>query len=434
MEVETISKNNKNLANTLMIAFFALLPIFVGCSKDKNLFMLDIAKSAALFIAPADSVFKNSRLFKITENGIVEEVSYLNKRRKQINETFIPEMIYTVGNSDYFVASISNQYYKTDTYLVRKSDGVVFDMDIYIEASEHNRAGGFLNSDYFIQDENKSIFFKNMKQLFKIDISDLNNITSTPLIANSAWLFWGFTTSEKGDIFYNAGGVYKLRRSAGELTNVPYINLSTNSWTGLDGKIKYIVDRRNYHEYDITKNDFTLYYPLNVYSVDVDANNVASFIVEKTIITTGGWYHGTAFLLRFNNRIILIPRDFHDVSNFLEVDNFTNTLREIVLSYGISRVNRVVNSENYYYLSGLNSSQQPFLIKIDPSTDTVTELLPAGAYQVYEMAVRSNNQLTINALRISDGVKILGKISPDGVLAVIDEQMNVEVAVLKSIQ
>jgi len=184
-----------------------------------------------------------------------------------------------------------------------------------------------------------------MKQLFKIDISDLNNITSTPLIANSAWLFWGFTVSEKGDIFYNAGGVYKLRRSAGELTNVPYINLSTNSWTGLDGKIKYIVDRRNYHEYDITKNDFTLYYPLNVYSVDVDANNVASFIVEKTIITTGGWYHGTAFLLRFNNRIILIPRDFHDVSNFLEVDNFTNTLREIVLSYGISRVNRVVNSK-----------------------------------------------------------------------------------------
>jgi len=50
------------------------------------------------------------------------------------------------------------------------------------------------------------------------------------------------------------------------------------------------------------------------------------------------------------------------------------------------------------------------------------------------MAVRSNNQLTINALRISDGVKILGKISPDGVLTVIDEQMNVEVAVLKSIQ
>ena len=433
MEVEIISKNRKNLTNILMIASFTLLLIFVSCNKDQNLFSLDIANSTSLFIVPADSVFKNSRLLKITDNDIVEEVSYLNKRGNQINETFIPEMIYTIGNSDYFAVSIRNQYYKT-TYLVRKSDGAVFDMNVNIEVFEHNRSGGFLNSDYFAQDENENLFFKNSKQLFKLNISNLNSIISIPLTTNSKMLFWGFTVSAKGDIFYNTGGFYKVRKSAGGLTNVPYIKLSTNSWTGLDGKIKYIVDGRNYYGYDIKKNVYTFFYPLSVYSVDIDANNVASFIVEQTINTTGGWYHGAALMLRFNNRIILIPRDFYGVSNFLEVDNFTNTLREIVLSYGISSVNKGVNSENYYYLSGINSSQQSFLIKIDPSSDTVTELFPAGAYQVYEMTVCNNDHLIINALRISDGVNILGKISPDGLLTVIDEQMNVEVTVLKCIQ
>jgi len=433
MEVKTISKNSKDLTNILIIASFALLPVFVSCIKDKNLFRLDIANSASLFIVPADSIFLNNRLFKITDNGIVEEVSYLNKRGNQINETFIPEMIFTIGNLDYFAISIRNQYYKI-TYLVRKSDGAVFDMNVYIEVSEHNRVGGFLNSDYFAQDENKNIFFKNSNQLFRLNINNLNNITSIPLTTNSNRLFWGFTVSAKGDIFYNSGDVYKVRRSAGGLTNVPYIILSTNSWTGLDGKIKYIVSGVPYYKYDIEKDEFTLFYPLRVFSIDIDANNAASFTAEQTINTVGGWYHGASLMMRFNDRIILIPRDFYGVSSFLEVDNFTNTLREIVLSYEISSVNRGVNSENYYYLSGLNSSQQPFLIKIDPSSDTLTELFPVGAYQVHEMAVCNNDYLTINALRIADGVNILGKISPSGILTVIDEQMNVEVTVLKRIQ
>jgi len=434
MEVKTISKNSKNLTSLLMMASLVLLPLFISCTKDKNLFRLNITDSESLFIVPADSVFKNTKLFKITNSGIVEEVSYLNKRGNQIKKTFIPEMIFTIGNSDYFAANIRNQYNKTVTYLVRKSDGAVFDMNVCIEASEHNRAGGFLNSDYFAQDENNNIFFKSSKQLFELNISNLNSITSIPLTTDSEMLFWGFTISAKGDIFYNTGGVYKIRKSAGGLTNVPHIKLSTNSWTGLDGKIKYIVDRRNYYVYDIKTNDYTLFYPLSVYSVEIDTNNMVSFIVEQTISTTGGWYHGVALMLRFNNRIILIPRVFYGVSNFLEVDNFTNTLREIVFSYEISSVNRGVNSENYYYLSGLNGSQQPFLIKIDPSSDTVTELFPAGAYQVFEMTVCNNDHLTINALRIADGVKILGKISPSGVLTVIDEQKNVEVTVLKCIR
>jgi len=433
LPVITLSKNSKNLTTILMMASLSLLPLLVSCDHDKNLFRIDIANSVSLFIVPADSVF-SSRLFKITDDDIVEEVSFLNKKGHQINETFIPEMVLAISNSDYFAASIRNQYNKATTYLVRKSDGTIFDMNIYIEVSGHNQVGGYRNSDYFAQDENKNIFFKNYKQLFMLNTSNLNSITSIPLTTNSETIFFGFTISAKGDIFYNTEGVYKIRRSAGGLVNVPYIKLSTNSWTGLDGKIKYIVDGMNDLKYDTKKDDYTYLYPVRVLTVDIDANNVASFTVEKTINTAGGWYHGAALLLRFANRIILIPSSFHGASNFLEVDNFTNTLREIVLSYGLSSVNRGVNSENYYYLSGLNSSKQPFLIKIDPSSDTVTELFPAGAYQVYEMAVCNNDHLTINALRIADGVKIIGKISPSGVLAVIDEQMNVEVTVLKNIQ
>ena len=416
-----------------IFAYLALALVFVSCNMDKNLFRLDIANSVSLFISPVDSILKSSILFKITEEGIVKEVSYLNKRGKQIKKTFFPIMIYTINNSDFFVASIKKQQFKTNTYLVRKSDGVVFNMNVSIELSDNNRVGGYSNSDYFAQDDNKNMYFMSHKQIFRLNISNLNNITGIPLTTNSQMLLWGFTLSSKGDIFFNTNGVYKVR-IAEKLRNVPYIKLSTNSWTGLDGRIKYIVDGMNYFKYDIKTNDYTFFYPVNVYAVDIDENNVAYFTVEKTIDTIGGWYHSASLMLRFNNRVILIPVNFYGASNFLEVENPSNTIREIILPYGISSINRAVNSDNYYYLSGRNSLQQPFLIKVDAATDCVTELLPANAYEVYTMVVSNNDYLIFNALRKSDGVKILGEISPNGELKIIDEQMNVEVTVLKHIQ
>ena len=433
VEIKTVSKSRKCLESMLIKACLAFLLVFVSCNKGKNdLFRLGIDKAVSLFIAPADSIIEQS-LFKITVDGVVEEVSYLNNRGKQIKGTFIPEMLFTIRNSEYFAAKIRNQHNKTDTYLVRKSDGSVFNMNTHIGASEHERIGGYYNTEFFVKDENNYIYFISQHQLFKLNINDINSLMPIPLTTSSGALFWGFTVSAKGDIFYNIRGVYKLRRSAGGLVNVPYIKLSTNSWAGLDGRIKYIVDRRNYPVYDEKGNISKYFYPLSVYAVDIYESGEASFTVENNLTTTGGWYHGAALMIRFNNRVILFPRVFYGATKFLEVENPSNTLREIVLSYDISTINRGINSDNYYYLSGLNSSQQPYLIKIDPATDVVTELFPAGTYKIFEMDVSNNDYLTFNALRMADGVKILGEISPTGEITVIDAKMNVEVIVLKCV-
>ena len=151
-----------------MSVLIIVLSAFVSCNKYKNdLFRLDIDNAASLFIAPADSMSEQS-LYKITVNGIVEEVSYLNKRGNQIEGFFIPEMLYTISNSNFFAAKLRNQHNETNTYLICRSNGVVYNINANIEEfGTHNRVGGYMNSDYFALDEDNNMYFKNQNNLFR---------------------------------------------------------------------------------------------------------------------------------------------------------------------------------------------------------------------------------------------------------------------------
>ena len=117
-----------------------------------------------------------------------------------------------------------------------------------------------------------------------------------------------------------------------------------------------------------------------------------------------------------------------------EIENPSDSPRDISLDYPILDVKMAENSDNYYYLSGKNQSSQPYFVKVNPRNDTVTELVPAGAYDIYSLTVSSNDEVLFNALRMSDGAKVVGKISSTGNISILDDGLGIQTTVLERIQ
>ena len=88
-------------------------------------------------------------------------------------------------------------------------------------------------------------------------------------------------------------------------------------------------------------------------------------------------------------------------------------------------------SSDFYYISGNDGSSNPMLIKVNPANDSATTLLTAGLYDIYKMTISSDNIVLFNALRMADGVKIIGQIDAIGTVTILDETLDKEMVVLE---
>jgi len=450
---DTISKNGRSSkshtsrGNILRKAFFVLLSAAVvvmgSCDKDKDktLTKINISDAASLFLAPSSggtksltkSETKEIRLFKITEDGDIVEVDFLDNGGNKIEQrTMMPQMIWRISNSDYFMARFS---YKN--YLVRKSDGAVFliNVDVLTYDDSPRRAGGFRNGDLIVQDANKNLYCmtgginNSAERVYKFDVSNPNSITSEPRTPDTENAFH-FTVSANGDIFYCQvlltgawGSSPRVRKSNGGLWNVPNVSNQINSWTGLDGKIRFL------GETTVWNQETGGYNPI-LKTLNIDNESVEEKILDDVRhIGSSSWEN---HILRFNNRIVLLSNAGGNVY-ILEIENATSTPRSIP-SPPMRDFKIAVSSNNNIYLSGTNDAAQPVLFKIDVNTGTATSLFAAGAYDIFAMTVSPNDELTFNALRMSDGRKIIGKITSSGQVQVLDESLDSEVVVLERIQ
>ena len=75
---------------------------------------------------------------------------------------------------------------------------------------------------------------------------------------------------------------------------------------------------------------------------------------------------------------------------------------------------------NYLYIAGMDSTNNTMLFKYDytlkddTTTRGKTQLLPLNDYDVYSFTVSENDGITFNALRLSDGKKIIGRVGLNG--------------------
>ena len=118
-----------------------------------------------------------------------------------------------------------------------------------------------------------------------------------------------------------------------------------------------------------------------------------------------------------------------------EVYNETNNPRVVSLvNLEFNTISSVISTENFYYIAGTDSKNNTFLIKVDPTTDEYTNLLPQNDYDVFSFTASESDGIVFNALRMNDGKKIIGKVGINGGdVTIIDEESDVEISYLKRI-
>lgn len=413
------------------VSVIILSVLLFGCSLDEStdddpsiLAKLGIDDATNLFIAPSvsssssiRSIFRSTesdKLFKITSDGYIQEVTYLDENDQEMTIINIPTAIYNV-NTEYIIV-----LFGSEGYLVRKSDGAVFSLTDVGVPSDQLQQGNFINAEKIQTDVSGNIYYQitiydgeSTTIVIKIDVTDPNNLTKTDYTPDTDYIN-GFNVTSEGHISYNygSGDSNRIKKSNGGLYNLPSIGWLTH-WVGLDDKIRYQksdLDRDTIVTVSIDPGDFTVTTSEVTGSLDY-LQNVSSY------------------LFKFIDRTVLIETGNEYIN---ELENPTDTPRKITISE-IDDIKLADASANYYYLSGDDSSVNPLLLKVNPVDDSVTTLLSPGLYDIINMTVSSDDTVIFNALRMSDGVKIIGEIDSLGTVTILDEIIDSEIVILERI-
>ncbi|MDR0606429.1 MAG: hypothetical protein LBG80_19305 [Bacteroidales bacterium] len=424
--------------NGLLDVIFCIVLVFgmilLGCDLGDNgndngnttLVKLNIIDATNLFIAPSSSsafsaratgASSSNKLFKITEDGYVQEVTstYEDEDGNVVSstETLTPTAIYNIDDNYIIVV------FSSDGFLVRKNDGTVFSLkNVGLPDSGGTQQNNYHNASVIQKDSSGNIYYATGTHtpIVKIDISNPNNLTKTDIVQPlSTDQISAYDIDLNGNIvysYYSTGGIVeRIKKANGGLINLPH---EMAWWIGLDGKIKYYTHGQKIITYTIEPPSYTE----TVDEQTVDIGPVSLFQGPSTDY------------IKISNRILVIA--LNNYSWFIELENPSNAPRNINIAE-IDNIRYVANSENYYYLSGNNASNQPVLLRINPQTDQVTTLLSPNKYDIYSMTVDNNDKVTFNALRMSDGVKVFGEVSLPNGETILDETLNVQVVSLERV-
>jgi len=451
----------KNFRNTV-IALVTILPMcFSSCQKDDafvekiigerkgSMDFLDIvdAKSLIIDMSMKKITLKNGEqinapgmgLFKVTENGVYQEIdyyridtviiegedsTYAQLDTVELTDYVYPKLIFN-ATSDYIIACFEeqnpeNQFLPNEyNYLVRKSDGAVFVLPGPQPAEPYeywDHGMIFMNEDgsMIIQtDANDNIYYLGGWKVNKISTSNPSSLTYQEL-TSSVETVANFITDSDGNVVYMVGREYKYKLSTGGISYPQYY--ASAFWLGLDDKFYF----------DFKYDDYAM--PIIGRSI-ISGSNISYEVVDTIqneymgFAGLGGYY----FKMKSLNKIVIISGGFSGSPNPVlvvnEVYNNDNQVKSFLLSdLGLTAIGIGKSSENFYYLSGMLNNQ-PGLIKVDPSVfpHTASNVIPLGEYDIYSMAISTDDEIIFNALRMSDGKIVLGEISANGSINIVNE-------------
>ncbi|MBQ9280655.1 MAG: hypothetical protein IJ207_00450 [Treponema sp.] len=211
----------------------------------------------------------------------------------------------------------------------------------------------------------------------------------------------------------DSGFYTRVKKTTGSLVPMTY---TYAFWTGLDGYM-YYCEYDSSDKVSIKKID-TTNYEVNI--KDYATNLPLDFFLE---------YPYDAYKLTLKNKMYFIRG-----TSILEVHNESNTPRVVTLAeINAASVSHVVATENYYYLAGTDTAGKGFLVKVDPTNDTCTNLLSED-YVMYTFTASEVDGIVFNAMRMSDGKKIIGKVGVNGgAVTIIDEESDAQITYLERI-
>ena len=433
--------------------------LMIACSNDSDdghshhdkitdLAFLDIVDAESLYISTGSASNRSARaadnypkIFKITENTAVEEVSYLGKKGNPLSfSQNAPQPIAIKKvNNDYIFVGFGFGNGINFAYLVRKSDGAVFDMK---NAGIPGMPGTPFNGS---QDINKVINIDGHNNLYfytgtnengiwrglinKVDLNGINSLSSicmTPSTDNVS----GYEVDVDGNIFYTgtlvsdySQGVSRIRKTNGGLYN---ITIEGKVWINLDGKLSYLAQDTSYQ-----------YHVKNII-IDSSYNVTEETYGSFSSTSNPNIYLYDSYIIKLSNRLLMINGQTaltEETDRIYEVYNPTHTPRIVTLSnLSIKSVVSVTSTENYYYIAGKDFSNNTFLIKVNPLNDSFTNILNNNDYDILSFIASETDGITFNALRMNDGKKIIGKVGINGgTVQVLDEESDVQIKYLERI-
>jgi hypothetical protein len=393
---------------------------------------MDIIDAKTLFLAPAnyntvpqmaDRKASNDNsvvLFKITEDGIIKRVTFLDENQNEITEEYSPKEILLIDNSPYFFVD-----FQSEIYLVNKLSGAVYKCpDLSIEKKQYGTRY-FINEHDIVTDNEGNLYYSSNRRIHKIDISDINNVADEAISPESDGVD-KFVISSNGEIYYcyyRDGYLHRLRSVGGKL--IPYSittdggNYDNIAYRGLDGKI-HIFDRGALQI--ITFGDYG-----NI-SADTITTNVLNTIYE---LEYDGGTTKDPYLITYPDRIIAIGA----ISQALILDS--NNPDDI--TGAIFNINNYMSiadlhyNSSYIYCCGQTIGQYS-IVRINPYTYNSDVIFQDANYEIYSFTVDDNETITFNGLRLSDGKMVIASINKEGKFNTLSESSNSERVVLERLQ
>jgi len=420
----------------LIVGGVTLLPSCrEGDGEQVTLAKMDIIDATHLFIAPGSG----NKLFKITEEGYVQEVTYEDENGNNVTTETEPVAIYDV-NSEYVIVCFGvNDIDISEGYLVRKSDGAVFSLESAgFPLPQHGMDFDVLNGECIFTDSSSNIYYSTDsgmgREIIKLNTENMDSITKT-VYSPSGDAVTYFVVDNDGNAAYwghpegdFTRGFNRIRTAEGSIYDGLFDD-TARQWLGVDDMI---------YCFSFELGEWLTYCLIE--KVSVNATTGVPVRSEYSAFNYSGNAGSALFLvykLELQDRVIFVPSFFSDEPFIFEVYNPTNSPRSLNMTacFDLKRMYSGVASDNFYYLHGSNNFSDSVLIKVDPTDDSYTILsFSTDEYYLYTMSTTTADELIFNALRMSDGVNVIGKFDVSGNMTILDEESDVEMVVLERIQ
>lgn len=365
-----------------------------GQPPSSILAKLNIADAKTVYITRSNSLSKKqtgtrigstnsgSKLFKITQDGYIVEVSYLDHKGDTIISAITP---YNICNlSDNFLTVSFEEY---GTFLVRKSDGAVFRGD-KLPKSLPSSLGH--RPDLVIQQDGAgNIYYVLNHEVVKLIVSDPNNLSVSTYSASGDQVQFGFIIDNAGNMLYNN----RYRHASGGFEN---FNKCSGEWTDINKD--YIFGRSNDQYLSVRR-------VIPSTPVSVEKYGDSTFLVN-----------GISHLVKIKNKNKIVGQGCEFV---FELYNQQGTVSKLPYShFGVSTIKMMAASDNFYYIIGTNNSLQSLVLKVDPIDHTYSSFSTSD-YDIYNLIVDNSDVIQFYALRMSDGKRVLAQIDRNGIITVI---------------
>ena len=411
---------------------------FFGSNDHTNasskLGALDIADAKSLFIAPAPGTSsaaqglqasetddtKRKTLFKVTDGGVIKQVTYLDKNGKKVTVTQRPTAVHQV-NATYLIVVFDH----LDGYLIRRGDGAAFSLQEFGQLAGYRQHRNFLNAPEFQTDAAGNLYYRarangaaNPLAVVRIGVTNPQNLTARVYARVGGSDVEGFWVSPRGDVIYGNGRngtqFHRIGTTAGRVHILPH-GTAMPFWLGADGHFKYINQSSDSKK---------------VTTVEVEESDD----VTSRHVTATGDIHTSAvssYLFRFGSRTIAVDRNPDAWTPIVKLENGTSAPGPVttIVSSEIETITTAFASPNYYYLAGKNAADEHVLIRVDPQSNATWSMLPEGDYDVYKADAAKadaskNDVVTFNAQRLSDGKFVIGEVSPDGDVKILKDDLG----------